>query len=130
MVLSRLLGSASLEEWSELLRQREDAEAQDGSRGKQAALVVIAVTRAAERQENSWKIPERGHGREDGQQKQRDTEEWQSRRNKREGRKPRLRKTEGCGKPEKRNMSLGIWRSAKELKSLGPRITENLCWEL
>lgn len=55
MVLFSLLCPA-LEEWPELLTQREDAEAQDGSKGKQAeqaALVVTAVTVAVDRQENT-----------------------------------------------------------------------------
>lgn len=52
---SLLFRSASLEEWPEPLTQREDAEAQDDSKGKRAALVVAAVIAvvAVERQENS-----------------------------------------------------------------------------
>lgn len=53
MVLSHLLRSAPLEGCPELLIQREGAEARDGSKGEQAAVVLTAVTVAVGRQENS-----------------------------------------------------------------------------
>lgn len=62
MVLSHLLRSASLEECPELLIQREGTEARDGSKSKQAALVLTAVTMAVGRRENSRGIAERQKG--------------------------------------------------------------------